>query len=180
MKKVLFFLILLLLCPLVAWAGAYNFNTITMSTNSGQTMGGRADTGVSLVGVIDNMKFNSVGYYSVQLGTLTFGRGADTWVSGVSDNADPGGTGIAADTGASIYIVYGLSNTELTTAQWEDKGKSGTTAITYHTVGSGSSDEPVPFSATARAECQSVRFVGIFVRSSVSQFLVPEVTTVSQ
>ena len=138
----------------------------TANTNSGVTIS--ANSGVSLLYVIDQSNKAIRGYYVLQPGTLTFGGNGAGQVGNYTDNLDPEGTGDAADSGVTFIYAYGLSVKPLTTAQWEDKGIAGTTDFHTFAVGSGQSDEPVPFTP------EFAVYVGVFGRSGMSQFKVPE------
>ena len=172
MKKILVMLIMCLL--LMGGTAIAEPKVYICDTNSGATMGVTDSIagGVSLIGIVNIIADNIIEEdYSIQLGTLTFGYGntTDAAKSGVSSNADPGGTGLTVDTASGVTLRYGVSNTHLTEAQWIAKLTTGTTQICIHTVGSGSSIEPVEFAPEPSSQ------LAIFIQSGLSQFLVPKV-----
>ena len=140
--------------------------TYILDTNSGATMQFGSHSGVSLIGVINAVDDNLAGRFAVQLLPVTFGGTA----TGAAGNLTNYGYGTTTDAGASIYLCYGKSNTALTTTQWQAKGTSGTTDITYWAVGSGSSIEPYRFYP------EMGQYTAIFARSGCSQLLVPKAT----
>lgn len=164
MKKILVMLVMcLLLMGGTALAGP---KVYICDTNSGATMG-PAGTGVSLIYVINIIAGNIVEEdYSIQLSAVSFSHspaGNDYY-----GNLTPSLYGTTADTGATISLYYGVSNTHLTTAQWQAKLTTGTTLIATHTIGSGSSIEPFEFAPELSSQ------LAIFAYSGCSQFLVPK------
>lgn len=170
MKKILIMLVMCLL--LMGGTALAEPKVYICDTNAGVTMGVVDGTGgVTLLKIVNIIADNITEEdYSIQLGTLSFGYGnvTDASKSGVSSNADPGGTGITGDTASGVTLRYGVSNTHLTEAQWIAKLTTGTTIISVHTVGSGSSIEPVEFAPEPSSQ------LAIFVQSGLSQFLVPK------
>ncbi len=144
--------------PVVKWT--------TANINSGATIS--ANSGVSLLYVIDQSNKAIRGYYVLQPGTLTFGGEGPGQQGDYRDNLDPEGTGGGSDSAVTFIYAYGISVKPLTTAQWEAKGITGTTDFHTFAVGSGQSNEPVPFTP------EFAVYVGVFGRSGMSQFKVPE------
>ena len=166
MRRALIGLIMVLFLTGVAYAEPHIY---VMDTGSGATM--QHGGGVSLVGVIPVVTHDIEGYFSYQLGTITFpDDGGSDAASGVT-NGDPNGTGTTDMSGTSIYVAYGVSNKPLTTTEWQALGTSGTTEIDTHTIGSGSSNQPHRFFPEASGH------IGVFVYSGSSRFLVPKVYT---
>lgn len=153
----------------VPWrATGLEYSIFTLDNNSGISMQ-PTDSGVSLLGVVSLQALRAQGYYTIQLGTVTFGR--ESPISGlgsVIENLDPGGTGDTADAGISIYILSLGSNTYLTNAQWEAVDSSLWTSVSSFVIGSADTPFPIAFTPSAR------RYQAIACYSSTSQFLVPE------
>jgi len=125
--------------------------------------------GVSLIGIVNIIASNIIEEdYSIQLDTLTFSDDDPTIGSSGLTNANPSGTGLTVDTASGVTLRYGVSNTHLTEAQWILKLTTGTTQICIHTIGSGSSIEPVEFAPEPSSQ------LAIFIQSGLSQFLVPK------
>jgi len=166
MKKILVMLVICLL--LMGGTALAKPKVYVCDTNSGATMG-PAGTGVSLILVVNIIKDNITEEdYSIQLTPVTFGGSGAVDSTNPGDNADPGGTGITGDAGTTITFRYGVSNTHLTTAQWQAKTTSGTTHIVTHNIDSGSTVEPFEFAPEPSSQ------LAIFAYSGCSQFLVPK------
>ena len=148
-----------------------DLQAIHADLNSGTTVNGAVEeiSGVTPILVIDLTRENPAGTtYSFQLDTLTFGGIAAGGAAGSrNENLDPNGTGLTADSGASITVVYGISNHDLTLAEWLVKGETGTTEIATFTVG-GVSDNPVEFTP----EISGWLMIG--VKAGASQFQTPK------
>ena len=169
MKKIL---AMLVICLFLTGGTAFGNpkHYVLDTVNSGATMGVGANSGVSLLGAINNATDNlGTGIYSIQLGALTFADDDSTIGSSGLTNANPSGTGLTVDAGIPIIFRYGVSNTKLTTAQWQAKGLTGTTLIVTQDIGSGSTKEPFEF------DPDPARYLALFVYSGTSQFLVPRV-----
>ena len=191
MKKLISIFTLLAVFAFVggAWGAGgnndpYFIDIRTLNTNSGATI--QPDAGVSLIGTLklagpgELKKSRMIGVWSIQPGTVTFGRFAAGEGSGNNtENLNPGGTGLTGDSGATFEIRYAMSNDDLSTAQWQARAVqtgatvvAGTTKIAEWSVGgtgSGTSTFPVTFTPSP-AIGQEIAF---FFYSACSQFLVP-------
>ena len=169
MKKILAMLVMCLL--LMGGTALAEPKVYVCDTNSGATMGVTDATagGVSLIHVVNIIADNIIEEdYSLQLGTLIFADDDPTIGSSGLTNANPSGTGLTADTASGVTLRYGVSNTHLTTAQWQAKLTTGTTEIVIHTIGSGSTVEPIEFAPEPSSQ------LAIFAQTGLSQFLVPK------
>jgi hypothetical protein len=152
----------LLFAPLVI-AGQDRWFTKMFADQSGNM--GRATSGVSLIGLIDQYVDRTVGQFSLEPGTWTM-------VAGQASGTALASTGSSSDSAVSIQYRYGLSNRPRTLTQWELLGTSGTTLIGNWLI-SGTS-HPVPFYPEDGA-----RYIGIFAcATGISQFQVPTRTWV--
>jgi hypothetical protein len=164
MRKILIVFLFLILPSLAFAGGAYEVNVYELESQSGSTMAGTS-TGVSLIGTIDLSKMKPAnGVFSIEPGTWKFAAGQ---ASGTGEQT----TGSSADSAVTVTYCYGISNKELTTAEWETR--SGITEIESWTI-SGNSNEPKEFFP------EFAVYIGIFARcSGISKFLVPEDTVIA-